>query len=165
MQLTKSEVKKLIAACVVKNPSITRADIIWEIKLLVQHADLPAKSEIDFIMHEVKRALTPSIAGYGLMNVQKIKNLWHEQLGWEIGVSMVDNLPWMFMYMWTDKQRELAQKCSHIFLILDWCLTPKLYKRAITICGYHDKKCMPLGYVLLQSKWASGFEIALKYMI
>jgi len=48
--MTKSEVK-IIAACVVKNPSVTRSDIIWEIKLLVTHADLPSKGEIDYIMH------------------------------------------------------------------------------------------------------------------
>ena len=88
--MSKKEVKKLIAALIMKNPTLTRTEILSEIKACVTHADLPPKWEIEYIIHKIRRALTPGVAGYGLIDIAKLKTMRKTPFGWEISLAMVE---------------------------------------------------------------------------
>ena len=75
-----------------KSPSITRNEIIAEIKSCISHADLPPKYEIEYILHKIRRALTPGVAGYGLINIQNLKTIRNTQFGREMSLSIIDSL-------------------------------------------------------------------------
>lgn len=123
VQMTKKEVKKLIAALIMKNPSMIGSEIISEIKSCVSHADLPPKREIHYIIHKIRRALTPGVAGYGLIDIAKIKTLRGTSFGREISLSMVDQLPRLFLYLYSEWQEEKAKEAAktealHIYIDL-----------------------------------------------
>ena len=152
-----------------KSPSITRNEIIAEIKSCVSHADLPPKYEIEYILHKIRRALTPGVAGYGLINIQNLKTIRNTQFGREMSLSIIDSLPRLFLYWYSDWQKQVAlesQESGDLHLFIDkinrsW---PNMFKQVLNLFVFHkDKKqLIPVGHVLVQTN-KEGYKIALKW--
>ena len=171
VQMTKKEVKKLIAALIMKNPSMIGSEIISEIKSWVSHADLPPKREIHYIIHKIRRALTPGVAGYGLIDIAKIKTLRGTPYGREISLSMVDQLPRLFLYLYSEWQDEIAKEAAkseflHIYVDLVHKCCPKMWKILVNVSIYQKDKSqfVPIAHSLLQTKRQEGFEISIKWI-
>ena len=170
VQMSKQEVKKLIAALVLKNPSMTKNEVIAEIKSWVSHADLPPKVEIEYILHKIRRAISPGVAGYGLINIEGLKTLRHTQFGREMSLSVIDNLPRLFLYIYSDWQESVANEISkhgEMHLLIDrmnrWC--PRMFKQLVNISIFDKKKkvYIPVGHLLMQTRKKEGYLIALKW--
>ncbi|CAI2384621.1 unnamed protein product [Moneuplotes crassus] len=159
------------AALIMKNPSMIGSEIISEIKSCVSHADLPPKREIHYIIHKIRRALTPGVAGYGLIDIAKIKTMRGTAFGREISLSMVDQLPRLFLYLYSDWQEERAkefakQETQHIYIDLVTKSCPKMWKIIMSISVFEKDtgQLVPLAHSVLQTKRQEGFEIAMKWI-
>jgi hypothetical protein len=170
VQLSKQDVKKFIAALIMKSPAITRNEVIAEIKSCVAHADLPPKVEIEYMLQKLRNALTPGIAGYGLINIENLKTLRGTQFGRELSMSVIENLPRLFLYLYSEWQEAVVKEVQekgdlHLYvdIISRWC--PKMFKVLMNISVFDGTKkaYIPIGHACIQTKKKEGYLVALKW--
>ncbi|CAI2384394.1 unnamed protein product [Moneuplotes crassus] len=171
VQISKQEVKKLIVALAIKTPSITRNEVITEIKSSVAHADLPPKVEIEYILHKVRRAIAPGVAGYGLINVENLKTLRNTQFGREMYLEIIENLPRLFLFMYSDWQESIIEELNsqgdlHLCIDLVSRCCPRTFKQLMNFFVFDKIKkiYIPIGHALIQTKKKQGYLVALKWM-